>query len=389
MAKKKAAETQEIIDALTKRKKPETVKIKDSLSTGSTLLNLACSGKQRGGLSRGHYYHFVGGSESGKSFLACTCFAEASINPNFDDYQFIYDSPEDGMLADVHHFFGKKAATRIKPPRTTKSGLPQPSVTIEEFFYNLSDALDRGPCIWVEDSLDALGTGAETDQFETNKKAHEDGKDAKGSYGTARAKVNSGYFREVLQRVRETGSILIIISQTRDNIGFGATFNPKVFGGGHALTFYATLQLWSSVKREEKVDYAGKPRSQGIIATVKVKKNRQTGRKSSVDIPIYWSSGIDDVGGNIDYLIEEGHWCNKSDGDEDNKKVKAKVNGEKPKRTPSVINAVEFKKTLKKHQLVKYIEDNDLEVELAAIVAKVWHTIEDAVAVQRKSRYET
>ncbi len=368
MAKKAAEKSvaEEVKESLSApRKKPETVKLKDLLSTGSTLLNLACSGKSRGGLSKGHYYHLVGDSESGKSFLACTCFAEAAINTEFSGYQLIYDNAEDGMLADVSHFFGKKAALRIKPPRQ-EGKTDVFSRTVEEFYYNLDNALAAGPCIYIQDSQDALGTDAEADQFEDNKAAHEKGKEGKASYGTARAKLNSSYIRQVLHKLKETGSILIVISQTRDNIGFGAQFNPKTSGGGHALKFYSTLQMWSSIKREEKTDYNGKPRSQGIIANVKVKKNRQTGRKSSVDIPIYWSSGIDDVGGNIDYLIEEGHW----------------------KETKGVITNTDFSiGSCKKKELVKFIEENDLEVELAGIVSKVWHEIEDAIAVRRKSRY--
>lgn len=364
----KPAQTQveEITDALTKRKKPETVKIKDLLSTGSTLLNLACSGKSRGGLSKGHYYHFVGDSESGKSFITCTCFAEAAINDSFHPYTFVYDNAEDGMLADVEYFFGRKTAERILPPNCDKNG-PKFSSTIEEFYFHLEDALKCGPCIYVLDSIDALGTDTEAEQFQDAKIAHEKGKEGKGTYGTARAKINSSYIRQVLGKLKETGSILIIISQTRDNIGFGSQFNPKVSGGGHALKFYATLQLWSSVKREEKTDYNGKSRSQGIIATVKVKKNRQTGRKSSVDIPIYWSTGIDDVGGNIDYLIEEGHWT----------------------ETKKVITASEWDIKGNKKYIVEYVEENDLQVELAAVVSKVWNEIEAAVAVQRKSRYES
>jgi hypothetical protein len=82
------------------------------LSTGSTLLNLACSGKVSGGFIKGHYYHFVGDSSSGKTFLCLTCLAEAAINPHFDDYQLIHDDAENGSLFDFGKFFGPKMAGR-------------------------------------------------------------------------------------------------------------------------------------------------------------------------------------------------------------------------------------------------------------------------------------
>ena len=44
----------------------------DLLGTGSTLLNLAISGKTCGGFPAGKYVFFVGDSSSGKTFLALT-----------------------------------------------------------------------------------------------------------------------------------------------------------------------------------------------------------------------------------------------------------------------------------------------------------------------------
>jgi len=80
--------TNDVKKALRRKKKREKLSF---LSTGSTLLNLACTGKPYYGFAKGHYYFIVGDSVSGKTFLSLTCLAEASINPNFDNYRFIYD----------------------------------------------------------------------------------------------------------------------------------------------------------------------------------------------------------------------------------------------------------------------------------------------------------
>ena len=58
-----------------------------------------------------------------------------------------------------------------------------------------------------------------------------------GSYGTEKAKINSERLRPVVNALRKNGSILILISQSRDRIGFGAKFDPKTRGGGNAPTF--------------------------------------------------------------------------------------------------------------------------------------------------------
>ena len=71
---------------------------RDLLSTGSTLLNLACSENPFGGFLKGKYYLLVGDSDSGKTFLSMSCFAEAMIQKPFKNYRLIYDYVEDGML---------------------------------------------------------------------------------------------------------------------------------------------------------------------------------------------------------------------------------------------------------------------------------------------------
>jgi len=70
---------------LRKKQKKESISDSNLLSTGSTLLNLACSGRVNGGFLKGFYYFIVGDSKSGKTFLSLTCLAEASINKDFDD----------------------------------------------------------------------------------------------------------------------------------------------------------------------------------------------------------------------------------------------------------------------------------------------------------------
>ena len=75
--------TKQYKKAILKKKKVVKLTAKDFVSTGSTLLNLACTGFPDRGFAKGYYYFIVGDSESGKTWLALTCLAEASINKNF------------------------------------------------------------------------------------------------------------------------------------------------------------------------------------------------------------------------------------------------------------------------------------------------------------------
>lgn len=355
---------------LTQEKKPEQHKWEDGLSTGSTLLNLACSGLPTIGFLRGGFYYFVGDSSSGKSFCVLTCLAEAANNPKYDNYQLIYDAPEDGAQMDFVRFFGNKMATRLQPPEKDEDSKPIYSSTLESFYFHTDTVLNKGPAIYVLDSMDALTTMDDEDKFDEQKAAYEKGKETSGSYGTSKAKLNSGLLRVIFNRLRDTGSILLVISQTRDRIGFGAQFNPRTRSGGRALTFYAHLELWSSILEHLTVTHNTKEREQGIVCEVHIKKNRLTGRNRKVKIPIYHSYGIDDIGSCIDYLIEEKHWIKSNGG---------------------VIEAIGFdNKDLKgrKETLVQKIQEGGLENQLREIVAKVWNSIEEAVSIERKPRYQ-
>lgn len=336
------------------------------LSTGSTLLNLACSGSPTWGFRQGCYYFLVGDSASGKTFLSLTCLAEATLNPAFADHRFLFDNAEEGALMDIRRFFGQAVADRLEPPDKDKHG-PVYSETVEQFYFHLDDAFTAGkPFIYVLDSMDSLSTEEEGEKFAERKKAARKGREVSGSYGTAKAKANSAGIRRSIPRLRETGSILIVISQTRDNIGFGAMFNPKTRSGGHALRFYATLELWSSVKGRLKKTVRGKERQTGIVSHVQVKKNRLTGRERSVELPIYHSRGIDDVGSCVDWLITEGHW-NKDKG--------------------GIVHAPEFRYKGSVESLIRKVEEAGRENELRLLVAEVWQEIEDACEVERKPRY--
>lgn len=338
------------------------------LSTGVTLLNLACSGNPSGGLLKGCYYLFVGDSASGKSFLARTILAEAARNPEFNNHRFIYDDVENGVLMDTEKFFGKKLVSRLEPP-SYREGEVFYSSTIEEFYYHVDDACNQEkPFIYILDSMDGLTTEDEETQFQAEKKAYEKDKDVGGSYGTAKAKKNSAFLRVVCNKIRKSGSILIIISQTRDNIGFGAKFNPKTRSGGKALRFYATLELWLSSKGSSDYEKQAKnvKEAYGMTAVCKIKKNRIQGKERDIEFPILYDYGIDDIGANVNFLVKRGQWS----------------------ESKGVIDAKEFNLKCRKENLIEKIQEQGLEKDLRNLVSKVWQEIEEILKVSRKKRYE-
>lgn len=337
------------------------------LSVGSTVLNLAISGKPNVALEPGDYMYFVGDSMAGKTWIALSILAEAANNPAFDEYDLVYDDAERGARMDFVKFFGRKMAERVVITNPTY---------IEEFYFGLEDRFEEGkPFICVLDSMDSLDTLDDEDKFNEWKDAFERGKETKGSYGMSKAKFNSVNIRRLMGRLAESGSILVIISQTRDDIN-PRTFTTKTRAGGRALRFYATVEVWSSVVGSLKKTYKDQERELGSIVKFDVKKNRLTGSKRQVIVPIYTSVGIDDVGSCVDYLLKEKVWQN--------------VKANKKEKTPAGILATGIGPSIIKsrERLILHIERNDLEEDVRELVGMTWQAVEDAIAIERKSRYE-
>lgn len=374
---------------LKKGKKRQGINPDNLLKTGSTILDLAISGNPKGGFLKGKYFWIVGDSSSGKTFLALTCLAEATLNPAFKKYRLIFDNAEDGALMDMARYYGQAMADRTEPPAYGEYGEnkgvrffkpdakgkidnPAFSERIEDFYYNLDDALTRAEggeeFVYVLDSMDALDSKYAQAKFKEAKREGRGGAVAKGDYGDGKAKQNSTRLRGAVQRLSNTNSILIINSQTRDNID-GGMFDPaQTSAGGRALKFYATVQLWSSVGSKIKKTVAGREVQVGVNCRVKTKKNRLTGRERAVEFPIYYETGIDDIGGMVDYLVHWKFW---------------------PKNKSGVIDASgDFNEVAHKREaLIEWLEANDMREDLEEIVTDAHAEIERKATVNRRSKY--
>ena len=360
---------------LQKTRTRSTIPKTDFLSSGSTLLNLACSGMPDCAIFKGGYFWGCGDSSSGKTMLMLTILAEAAKNKNWDGYDLFFDDVENGALMDFTKFFGKKMQERVKAPHVSDDGNDVFSATAEEFYYSLDDkltAVEKGkakPFLYVLDSMDALSTKYEAKKFQQAKKAYESESDAAGSFGDGKAKQNSTNLRVVISRLRDTGSSLIILSQTRDNVD-GGMFEPKsVTSGGRALKFYASLQLWTSPGPKLTKTVNGIERQIGITSRIAIKKNRLTGKEWSVEVPIYHSYGIDDIGSCVDFLVKEKRW-------------KAADRGK------GNISATELGLEGKREHIIAEIEEQGLQFDLKGIVEETFRDVEAACDLGRKPKYE-
>jgi len=245
----------------------------------------------------------IGDSSSGKTILVLTSFAETAKRKAFNNHRLIYDDSEEANGFDVPRMFGDDLDERMESPQEDDEGHPKYSDSIQDFLLNVDEAI-KEPCIYVEDSFDALTTDEDGQVVEALAKERRTGKKQAGSYAMQKPKIASMMFRKICHSLASSDSILIVLSQTRDKIGAGMFESKKTRAGGKALKFYSSHEMWVSIK--ETLKKSGFPI--GILCQVKVSKNKLTGKVRVVDFPIYYDYGVDDITSMIDFLLDQKWW---------------------------------------------------------------------------------
>lgn len=334
------------------------------ISSSCSLLNLALSDRADGGFEAGTIISITGERHSAKSLTAGSILATLAYDKNFDDYELIYHDTENGFRFDKEAFFGKKGAKRIVEPEIEKDDPTAPH-NVYDLSIGIKNAIKKGkPFVYVVDSVDGLTVPDDLAKAEEMENAYIKGKDTAGTYGTAKAKFLSNFFPRITKQIEESKSLLILISQTRDNVGGMA---EKTRSGGKAISFYAGTELWlkppmQGAKIEKTVN--GQKDQIGSRVVFTLKKNRISGKPRSVQLVLYIDYGIDDISTSIEWLMKYGY----ANGD---KKIS--------------IEGIDFEGS--KDAMIKYIEDNYLEEKLSKILEKCWKDREERLTVVRKPRF--
>jgi len=375
-------DTKKLADQIRKRTDEplEKRKVKDDfidpnslIPTGSMLLNLACSDMTDGGWQLGKMVNLIGDSSSGKSFIGLSLFAECAQLERFDNHRFIYDDVEAANEFDLEYLFGERTAERVEPPAYDKDGDDAHSNYIQDFHDNILTAMEgKKPFIYILDSFDALDALEDEKKIEEARTERKKGKEAAGTYGLAKAKAASSIFRNIISKLKKSNSFLLVISQTRDNIS-PMSFVKKTRSGGKALKFYAQHEIWLAVVSPFTKTIDKKKYTIGVKVKAKVSKNKLTGRTvADVEFPIYYDYGIDSIQAGVDYAEDNSIWEKEKESF-----ITYGLNPDDPQKA--------FKGT--KASIIKHIEENGYETQLAAIVAKKWHEIKEALKSGRKRKY--
>lgn len=256
--------------------------IKDFISTGSTLLDLAIANKPNGGIAVGRITEINGLESSGKSLLGAHILAETQKKDGIAVYIDTETSVSQEFMEVIGLDLNKMLYLHLE--------------TVEEIFEAIEEIVtqvresDKDRCVTIlVDSLAAASTKVEME-------ADYD----KDGWATSKAIIISKAMRKITQMIGKHNVALVFTNQLRQKLGvmFG---DPWTTSGGKALPFHASTRIrlknLGQIKDTKKNTIGMKCRAQII-------KNRLGPPLRHADYDMYFDSGIDNYGGWLGVMKE-------------------------------------------------------------------------------------
>ena len=248
--------------------------IKDFVSTGSTLLNLAISNKPNGGIAVGRITEINGLESSGKSLIGAHILAETQRKGGVAVYIDTETSVSREFLEAIGIDVGNMLYVHLETVEDIFEAIEKIVVKIRE------SERDRLVTILV-DSLAGASTRSELE-----------GDFDKEGWATGKAIIISKAMRKITQMIGRQKIALVFTNQLRQKLGvmFG---DPWTTSGGKALPFHAStrIRLKNLGQIKDK-----KTNTIGMKMRAQVIKNRLGPPMRHADFNLYFESGIDDDG---------------------------------------------------------------------------------------------
>ncbi len=248
--------------------------IKDFVSTGSTILDLAISNKPNGGIAVGRITEINGLESSGKSLLGAHMLAETQKKGGVA----VYIDTETSVSTEFLGAIGVDVESMLYLHLETVEDIFQ---AVEEIVSKVRESdKDRLVNILV-DSLAAATTKVELEaDFD------------KDGWATAKAIIISKAMRKITQMIGRQKVALVFTNQLRQKLGvmFG---DPWTTSGGKALPFHASTRI--RLKNTGQIKDT-KKNTIGIKMRAQVIKNRLGPPMRHADFELYFETGIDNEG---------------------------------------------------------------------------------------------
>jgi len=258
--------------------------IKDFISTGSDMLDLAIANKPDGGIAVGRITEINGLESSGKSLLGAHLLAETQKKGGVA----VYIDTETSVSREFLQAIGVDLENMLYLHTETVEDIFE---IIESIIIKIRESdKDRLVTILV-DSLAAASTKVEMEA--------DYGKDG---WATSKAIVISKAMRKVTQMIGRERVALVFTNQLRQKLGvmFG---DPWTTSGGKALPFHAStrIRLKNMGQLKDK-----KNNVLGMKVRAQIVKNRLGPPLRHTDYTMYFDRGIDNYGNWLEKMKEHG-----------------------------------------------------------------------------------
>lgn len=342
------------------------------LSTGCTLLDLAISNSYPGGVGGGRITHFYGDSSTAKSVIVQEVLGSAQRQGGiaiFEDAEYTLDF-ERASLFGLNT--GNWSSDKIEEEGDIKDDIKgdnnfvcrHPN-TIEQLFDEeigrtlelMKEGKLTSPVAIGIDSLTALPSKVEAGE-ELDK----------ASYDMSRAKMFSKAFRKYICDMSKLGLSIIIIDQTRTNVGAMVFAKKHVTSGGKAKDFYRSTGVLLKYKGKIKNKHK---KVVGVTIGFEIEKNKIAPPFREGEFQLLFDIGIDDLSSNLEWLKQQIIDSNVESSFACAKNGRWQWKEEK-------YNSMS--------ELVSYVEKNNLEEEVEKEVARIWQVVYEPS--ERKKRYE-
>ena len=248
--------------------------IKEFISTGSSILDLAISNRPNGGIAVGRITEINGLESSGKSLIGTHILAETQKKGGLA----VYIDTETSVSREWLETIGIDVQNFLYLHVETVEDIFE---CIENIITKIRES-DRDRLVTIlVDSLAAASTKVEMEaDFD------------KDGWATAKAIVISKAMRKITQMVGRERVALVFTNQLRQKLGvmFG---DPWTTSGGKALPFHSSTRI--RLKNMGQIKDT-KKNTLGMKARAQIIKNRLGPPLRHADFNLYFDSGIDDKG---------------------------------------------------------------------------------------------
>jgi recombination protein RecA len=250
--------------------------VKEWVSSGSTILDLAISNRKNGGFPVGRVSEITGLEQSGKSLLA----AHALLTTQKRGGLAVYIDTENAISKEYLAAIGLDL----------KKMLYICLETVEDIFEAVEKMIadvrvsDRNKLVTIV--VDSIA-GAST---KTEMAADFD----KDGYATAKALIISKAMRKITNLIGRERICLILTNQLRQKLNAPAFSDPWVTPGGKSIPFHASVRIRLSSIGAIKSKREGVEEVVGSRVKAKLVKNRVGPPLRECEYEIYFDSGIDD-----------------------------------------------------------------------------------------------